>query len=271
MSAKPTGRRRRIFRPNWRNVRLTKQDVVLRLQMAGPATPVPIRSALRRLHLRARRLRHRVRWGNLQRVEPFSDQYGSDRGTPIDLVFLNDFIDSNRELIRGRVLEVESSTWAERAASGISLDIMDTDPMNLKATIMADICQLDPLEDAAYDCVILLQTLRYRDDPVEVLRSAWNLLAPGGVILVSTPVISRVESGRGGNADRWRFTPAGLEAFVLATLSDANVQTYEFGNLAAAVGFLAGASAEELPAWAFESPDGRFPIIACARIAKPDS
>ena len=49
------------------------------------------------------------RWGNLRRTIPFSASYGFERGQPVDRYYLHRFLNANRDVITGDVLEVQSS------------------------------------------------------------------------------------------------------------------------------------------------------------------
>lgn len=51
---------------------------------------------------RVRRGLEMPRWGNLRRLRPFSEQFGAERGTPIDRYYLHRFLDQHRHLITGR-------------------------------------------------------------------------------------------------------------------------------------------------------------------------
>src|SRR3954471_7245698 len=62
----------------------------------------PRRTPLLRCLVRGRRL---PRWGNLRVAEPFSSNWGIDRGTPVDRYFNDRFFADNPGLISGRVLE----------------------------------------------------------------------------------------------------------------------------------------------------------------------
>jgi hypothetical protein len=42
--------------------------------------------------------------------EPLSDQYGFDRGTPVDRRYIEAFLRVHRDAIQGRVLEVQDNT-----------------------------------------------------------------------------------------------------------------------------------------------------------------
>ena len=47
-----------------------------------------------------------MRLGDLGAVEPISDDFGFDRGTPIDRFYIERFLRDNAAAIAGRVLEV---------------------------------------------------------------------------------------------------------------------------------------------------------------------
>ena len=64
---------------------------------------------------RARRLRQRLRryilrpaiLGTLRRTRPLSDDFGYDRGYPIDRYYIERFLAQHRSHIKGRILEVK--------------------------------------------------------------------------------------------------------------------------------------------------------------------
>ena len=80
--------------------------------MIGPRLTVLARCVLRGLPL--------PRWGNMRRVEPFSTTFGFDRGTPVDRYYLDRFLDANRALITGRVLEVQVPSYTRRFGEGVT-------------------------------------------------------------------------------------------------------------------------------------------------------
>lgn len=222
-------------------------------------------------YLRAQKLLTRPRWGNLLRPEPFSSQYGFERGTPIDRRYLSDFVRTNAHYVHGRVLEIESSMWS-RYAHDCKLDchdldqavtVVDVDPLNTQATLIADLCSRDPFGGLIFDCELVFQTLQYLKDPAVALGHLWRALAPGGTLLVSAPVISRLDDMLGEDGDLWHFTPAGLRHLLSTALPGSQVKCEGFGSLATASGFLYGMSAGEIPS-AYWRNDRRFPVIACA-------
>ena len=116
------------------------------------------RVLLARIHPRWRP----ARLGALRRMTPLSDEFGYDRGTPIDRYYIERFLAENRQHIQGRVLEVKDSGYSERFGEGVTrTDVLDIDTGNALATFVADLAAADTIPDATFDCFILTQTLQY--------------------------------------------------------------------------------------------------------------
>jgi SAM-dependent methyltransferase len=210
-----------------------------------------------------------VRWGNLRRLTPISSRYGRDRGTPVDRVLLDEFFASHRADIHGRVLEVRDPGFTGRFGLGIErVDIVDIDPTNERATILADLASPGSLPEATFDCAIVPQTLQYVSDLEAACRNLWHALAPGGVLLVSVPVISKLDHHL-REVDRWRVTPTGLTSMLTTACPGAEIAVSSAGNVLLATAFLMGVSAEELRADELTRDDPDFPIVAFARVRRP--
>lgn len=226
------------------------------------------RSWLRRSIRSARRTLRRPRWGNLRRDRPFSDAYGSDRGTPVDRIYIEAFLAERRDVIRGRVLEVKDATYTRRFG-GEAVDdaqVLDIAPSNRRATIIADLGAPGSLPKAAFDCVVLTQTLQCVHDPAWGLRNAWDALKPGGSLLVTVPVAAKVEPAYD---DYWRWTPIGFRHLLLACVPDAEATIETYGNLLTLVAYLYGMAAEELEPDEVLGHDPQFPLIVAAHLRKP--
>lgn len=222
-------------------------------------------SASRRL----RRLARPVRWGTLRRLQPLSDRWGFDRGTPVDRYYLDRFFASVAPAIRGRVLEVRDPMYTSRFGHVVSsVDLVDIDPCNDEATIVADLAEAGSLPAEAFDCAILPQTLQFVDDPAATVANLWQSLAPGGALIVTVPSVSRVDPSA-GEADRWRWLPSGLRQLLeQACGPTGHVDVVTFGNLLAATAFLHGVAAEELRPAELDPVDEKYAILACAMVRK---
>lgn len=230
--------------------------------------PVRVRRAVRSALRRTRRTP--IDWGDLRRTTPFSDVYGLDRGTPIDRYYIGRFLEGHAADIGGHVLEVLSPEFAlavgrERVTS---VHVLDINPSNPEATIIADLSEAESIPPERFDCIILTQTLQYVSDIDVALKNAFGSLAPGGVLLLSVPVASRLDPTAGIENDLWRFAPAGLRLTLRDNVYDADVEVTSFGNVLAAVGFFLGVSAEELRGDELSVVDEAFPLVICARVKR---
>jgi SAM-dependent methyltransferase len=150
------------------------------------------------------------------------------------------------------------------------VEIVDVDAGNSEATIVADLSERSSLPAGRFDCFILIQTLQLVADLDAALANAWQSLASGGVLLVSVPGITRSDPDH-VNADRWRFTPAGLDTLLAGTCSSGLREVTGYGNLTSAVAFLMGLAAEELKESELHAPDPHFIVSVCARVEKATS
>jgi SAM-dependent methyltransferase len=200
----------------------------------------------------------------LRRTRPLSDIWGFDRGKPVDRYYIEGFLAEHRGDVRGRVLEVLDSSYTDRYGSGVERrDVLDVDPRNPWATIVADLADATALPAGAFDCFILTQTLHLVFDVGAAARSCHHLLRPGGALLVTVPVVSRVHRD-----DCWRFTPASLRRLLEEAFGPGQVTVCAYGNLLASTAFLAGMAREEIPRRLLDAHDASFPLIVAARAVK---
>lgn len=227
--------------------------------------------ALRRWRARSNRTMRPVSWGNLRRLDPVSDRYGYDRGISADRALVDAFIASHADDIRGVVLEVRDPLYAGRHGADVDrYEVIDVDRGNQHATIVADLGEPGSLPQQRFDCFIMTQTLYLVRDPVTALRNAYDCLRPGGTLLLTTPVVARVDPTAGLGADYWRLEPAGLETLLRAALPpEADVDVGSSGNVLVCLCTLMGIAAEELSKRELTHQDDRYPVIAVARVARP--
>jgi SAM-dependent methyltransferase len=193
-------------------------------------------------------------------LEPLSDHYGFDRGTPLDRPYIEAFLHERRGSIHGSVLEVQDDTYTARfGASRVSEStVVDIDRSNQQASLIVDLEQPGSLSEASYDCIILTQTLHLLRRPGQCVENCYRALRPAGVLLATAPSVSRV-SPTYPEADYWRFTPAGI-AELFARHWPGDVTVHAFGNLRSCIGFLLGQVVEDLPDTVFDHHDPRFPL-----------
>ncbi len=223
-----------------------------------------------RLPLPVRRAIRPGRLGRFLRPRPVSDDFGYDRGTPIDRHYIGSFLEEHRRDIRGAVLEVKEDVYATALGGGAvtSLDILDVDATNPEATIVADLSAADAIAGGRFDCFVLTQTLQYILDVQAALEHAHRVLAPGGVLLATVPATTRVTVEIPGLVDYWRFTAASCEALFRRAFAPGTVEIRAYGNAASACAFLMGLAAEELAPAELDVHDPRYPVLIAVRAVR---
>jgi SAM-dependent methyltransferase len=209
-----------------------------------------------------------VRWGDLRRTAPFDRNWGYGRGTPIDRVYIEHFLARHADDVRGACLEVLNADYTRRfgGARVTSSDVLDIDPANRAATIVADLGEPRSLPAGRFDCVVFTQTLHLVADMKTAIQNVWQALAPGGVLLLTVPALGRHDARRSFHHDRWRVAGTGLEWLLEGLGARAEIVTY--GNVLACTAFLYGLAAEELTADELHAADREFPLIVAARVEK---
>jgi SAM-dependent methyltransferase len=190
--------------------------------------------------------------------------WGLDRGTPVDRFFIERFLDANRADVAGRVLEVGDDRYTRRYDTGVTeSEVLDVEPSNPRATLVADLGVPSSLPEGRYDCVILTQALQYVFDLSAAVDSVARSLAPGGVVLATMPALGRVDATVGVERDFWRFTATSARRLFERRFSDLEVSTD--GNVLLASAFLYGIAAEELRPQELEANDPLFPLVVRVR------
>ena len=133
------------------------------------------------------------------------------------------FLESRSADIRGRVLEIAGNTYTRRfGGSRVDRsDVLHVATSSPQVTIVADLSKGEGIPKAAFDCVILTQTLQVIYDTRATLRNLHDILRPGGVALVTFPGISKISRWRGrlvGNRERLQLLSIGIAALVCKLL-----------------------------------------------------
>jgi SAM-dependent methyltransferase len=216
----------------------------------------------RRARAALRRRRSRVRspdMGDLRRTEPFSRDWGFDRGRPVDRYYIEGFLASHAGDIRGRTLEVANRTYTDRFGTGVeAVDVLHAEEGNPLATFVGDLAEGANLPGGTFDCFILTQTLQSIYDVGAAVRTVHRILAPGGVVLASVPGISPIihpDFEMWG--DHWRFTTLAVERlFTEAGFAADDLEVRAHGNVLTATAFLYGLASRELTAAELDTDDG---------------
>jgi SAM-dependent methyltransferase len=197
-------------------------------------------------------------WGNLRRVTPMSVVYGFDRGTPIDRYYVHAFFSARRDLITGRVLEIQTTDHIRRYGAGVTAaDTLDLNP-TFHPTYCCDLARADVVPTGHYDCFLLPNTLCFVRDLDGALRHARRIVRPGGRILATVPgfvpLTPDVVDYWHASADGWRVVAERVWPGCETT-----VETH--GNCLAAAAAMYGIAVEELTDDELRVIDPRYPVL----------
>lgn len=191
-----------------------------------------------------------IQFGSLTNAEPLSRVFGLDRGMPIDRYFVEGFLRSHSECIKGNILEVGENLYSEKLGPkwGKQISILRYQSGEAeKGIVHGDLTDTSTLPEEYFDCFICTQTFNFIFEVQKAVQGARFLLRKGGVLLGSVAgisQISRYDNERWG--DYWRFTEASISR-LLRNVFHENVQVKSWGNLVGAMAFLQGLSVEDLP------------------------
>lgn len=202
----------------------------------------------------------RARFGDLGRTAPLG-RWGYERGTPVDRWYIRRWLQQQAAYVGGHALEVKEDLYAS-ALGASSVEVLDIDPDNPRATLVADLCRRGDIPTAGYDVAVVTQTLQFVADPTTAVRHLLDALRPGASLLLTVPCLSRVD----GPADRWRWTPAGARDLLEDCAPGRVREVIGLGNGLAGRAFLFGLAAEDLPAGALEAADPALPLLVAARV-----
>lgn len=262
---------------NWSRYYLTASDT------ASVPAPGGLARAGRRVLGAARRRVRRLRvgtpapgtvdLGDLRRTTPLSTEFGFDRGTPVDRRYIEEFLAAHAADIRGRALEIGDDSYTRRFG-GPRVDVAEVlhvDADAPGATYRGTLEGGASLPDAAFDCVILTQTLHLVYDVKAALASVARILAPGGVLLATVPGISQRSTDQWSATWSWAITPYAMRRLLEDCLPGASIEVGAHGNVLTSTAFLFGLAAEELTEDELGVQDAAYPMLVTARAVAPPS
>lgn len=201
--------------------------------------------------------------GDLRSLQPVSDSFGQDRGTPIRRYYIQRFFELHRNRLKGSVLEVGDSRYASMFAErGAKIDVLDPDPSCPAATITGNLLTGEGVPRGRFDAIILTQVLHVLPDMQTAISVAEAALAPGGCILATLPCItqvSRFDMDRWG--DYWRVTDRGARMLFEKSFPESAIETTPYGNVLTAITSLTGLAAEELSSKELDFYDPDYQVL----------
>ena len=211
-----------------------------------------------------------VQFGTLRRVTPLSRMWGYDRGQPIDRYYIETFLAHRAGDVRGRVLEIEDSTYTRRFGGSrvTRSDVLHVVEGNPMATIIGDLTSAPHIPSNTFECIILTQTLQLIYDVRAVIHTLHRILKPGGVVLATFPGITQNNDRDWSNDWYWEFTPLSGRRLFEEAFAPEDVKIEAFGNVLAASSFLYGIAAGELTREELDYAERGYEVIITVRASK---
>lgn len=208
-----------------------------------------------------------VDFGELRRLIPAGEFWGENRGNPIDCYYIDKFLKTNSNYIKGTVLEIGEALYAYRYGkenvikSDIANISIDTDS---QSAIRADSVFASYIPSETYDCIIFTQISQLIYELSPTIETLYRILKPNGVVLATMPGICR----NGDGVWYWHFTSSSVRRLFEKQFAPENMEIKCFGNVLAATGLLNGLASEDLTPEELDYFDQRYEILVAVRAAK---
>ena len=203
-------------------------------------------------------------------MSPIDANWGFERGTPIDRVYVEEFVGLHADDIRGRVLEIAAPDYATRFGRGVErVDVLMAAEGNPQATIVGDLTDAPHVPSDTFDCAIVTQTLQFVYDVRAALATLHRILAPGGVLLATIPGITKISPTEDElYGEWWHFTARSARRLAEEAFGAGDVEVRSFGNVLSATGFLYGLAASDLRPEELAARDPLYEVLIGVRAVK---
>jgi SAM-dependent methyltransferase len=187
---------------------------------------------------------------------------------PIDRYYVEAFLAERSTDICGRALEIGDASYCRRFGRITHQDVLHVNAGAPEATIKGDLSQSGVLPLGVYDCMVITQTLHLIYDMRAAIRQMYKALKPGGVLLLTSPGISRIDRGDWKDIWYWSLTEASIRRLFVQAFGDENCDVGVYGNVYAATCFLQGLALDEVDRKKLDVLDPSFPVILTVRARK---
>lgn len=200
---------------------------------------------------------------------PVSKRFGLERGKPVDRVYIERFLESQSDKIKGCVMEIADSNYTEMFGNDVEQNLV----LHLngwgKGVIKGNLETGEGIRENSVDCFICTQTIQFIYDVRSAVRNIYRSLKPGGVALVTANCLGQISLYDYHNwGEYWRFTDQSMRKLFAEAFADHNITVQSWGNVKTAAAYLYGLCAEDLKAEDFALQDGQYPVIVTAVVRK---
>jgi len=211
-----------------------------------------------------------IDFGALRYTKPISRHFGYDRGLPVDRHYIEQFLESNKSYITGRVLEIGDDSYTFRfGGDRVTMsDVLHVNHGNPKATIVSDLSSGEGIQSNSFDCAIITQTLQLIYQPEAALRTLYRVLKPEGVLLATVPGITPLSVDEWTNSWYWAFTKHSVRRMFESTFGSERIHIDAFGNVFAATCFLEGIAVQDITLPDLDARDPDYDVVIAVRARK---
>jgi SAM-dependent methyltransferase len=208
--------------------------------------------------------------GDLRRLTPIDPNWGFERGTPIDRVYVERFVGAHAADIRGRVLEIAAPDYTNRFGNDVAqVDVLMATEGNPEATLVGDLADAPHIPADTFDCAIVTQTLQFVWDTCAALQTLHRILAPGGVLLATVPGLTKISPPEDEEfGEWWHFTARSVRRLAEEAFGEGNAEVQAYGNVLSATAFLYGLAASDLRPEELEARDRLYEVTIGLRAVK---
>ncbi len=208
--------------------------------------------------------------GDLNRTSPFSKMFGFDRGGAVDRYYIENFLQAESPVIKGRVMEIGDNAYTLLYGGDkvTKSDVLHVDASNEAATFVGDISDAPQVPDNTFDCLILTQTLHLIYDFKAALRTCHRILKPGGMLLLTVPGITPIDRDDWNSTWYWSFTDKVMKLLMAETFPGGESEVQSFGNVYSATAFLYGMGLPEVEKEKLDINDPYLQVIVTVKAQK---
>lgn len=212
----------------------------------------------------------KVDFGHLRRLKPISSGWGFDRGTPIDRYYIENYLNYNKNLIKGHVLEIGDNNYTLKYGEDrvSKSDIFHFDADFPDASFTGDISNAGNIESDQFDCIIFTQTLQLIYNYKSAIYHLHRILKTGGALLATFPGITQTYDEEWGDYWYWNFTPLSAKEIFSEVFPKDNLKVENFGNVLSATSFLQGLAMEELDKEELDFNDKGYVVTIAVKAIK---
>ena len=234
---------------------MEKKELKLRRSSKGV-----IRYGLFRLYILIHRFFHAIN------VLPYSRNFGLERGSPVGRYYVEKFLRENAGRITGRCLEFGEPRYKSYFPKATRYEITDV-VSRPGVNYVCDIHNPQGMPKDYFDAVICTQVFEHLAHPERAAQSLYELMAPGGILLLTAPFINPVHYVP---TDFRRFTPECLDMIIQE--AGFIVESIGYGgNSLVSTGSLMGMVQEDFSIAELEKKDPVYPYNILIRARKPGS